>query len=254
VIIMGKNKSNKKVINTFRDFLRTDSFQKTARELRVKYGILPSGISISDKELPEINQQTFPINFGSGDLYRELNRDIENLISGFPIKHWAVVFLSKVYIFYNDIERFVHLKPDFDYGVIEIFNLAEDLSTYDGGFDPDNGNSPMALLKEVVNRGDEYPIAIGVHKDATKRDLIDFISKNWKRIAGERSGEESRLLQVRTRREGSREMTDFIYRNRHMSRKKLANLVCEMFPEKLTRSIDAGSIGKIISIEKKRRK
>lgn len=241
---MGKsrNKYNEKVINTFQNFLRKEVFQKNIKELRKKYNVPPAGIAIRDEELKKISQRSLPLSS------REFNKDMESILSEFPLKHWGVLFLAKIYFFYNDIDRFVNLNPDIHYGVLETFNLANDLATYEQGFDPDNGDDPIVMLKEIVARGEEYPVAIGIHKDASKRDLLDFIAKSWKEIIKQRASGGSKLLEVRGRKSKNRFTADLIYKNKGLSIKEIRGILSDQNIFK-----DDGEIAKIRSQEIKRR-
>lgn len=103
----------------------------------------------------------------------------------------------------------------------------------------------------------EFPVAIGISPNASQREIIDFIKKMFpdiKRIQDKYKTKGSRLGKVRTKNPRKQEIGDFIYENQNLPYREIVSLVCKKFPEEDTESIDEGSVGKIISLENKRRK
>lgn len=78
-----------------------------------------------------------------------------------------------------------------------------------------------------------YPIAVDIHKRATKRDVLDFIEKRWSRIDERLRHSEGKglKLKISSKRKISREITDFLWTNKHLTSKKIKELLDKKFPE-----------------------
>jgi hypothetical protein len=95
------------------------------------------------------------------------------------------------------------------------------------------------LEKEV------FPLKIKVHRFASKRDIHDFIDKNWDEIKEYLT--EKRIKQ----RKLPREVTDFIWKHREDGAKELEKKLAERYPKY---KLIYFEINKVIHEEKKRRK
>ena len=95
-----------------------------------------------------------------------------------------------------------------------------------------------------------YPVRIDVHRFASKRDFLDFIESKWNEVEELLSFYWDNDKPKRIRQRSNVERADFIWKNRKMNKKKLAKLVNEKFSG---RYLGYEDIGKIISLEKKRR-
>ncbi len=98
----------------------------------------------------------------------------------------------------------------------------------------------------------EYPIAIRISANASIQDIVNFVNKNSKIIKLFQKPYKDPGIEIgkhRSRSAGSQKVADFIYAHRDLSieeiRKKLS-------AQKI--HLDPGHIGKIRSLEKKRRK
>jgi len=89
-----------------------------------------------------------------------------------------------------------------------------------------------------------YPVKIKIHRFASKRDILDFVEKNWAEIG-------SFLHEKRIRaRKIPREITDFIWKHRNKKAKEIVPLLRERFPG---RNLAYFEVNKILDEEKKRR-
>lgn len=263
---MGKNyQINRKVISKLRRFIRSYAYQSEITKLRTKYGIPPNGFFIPDS-LDEIDFYHIPkslnirlsqtgsdislaklLNFTksssvwklkksgsisfnatvSFDPIDKIKLDISKAMEKFPYKSMPLLFLACMYLFYNDIEKFIHIQQDKTHKIISVF------PTFD-----------TARPNVVIRR----------HPDTTKNDLLDFLEKTpWKEINPRTSKTKNKLLENRHSDPDRLKMHDFINKNGHLSNKKLVRLVMDRFPEKITRPVDEGSVGKIKSLEHNRR-
>ncbi len=77
-----------------------------------------------------------------------------------------------------------------------------------------------------------YPVAIGIHPRASKRDVLDYIEKRWPWIEanfGLRDGVEAGALKIKKRKH-SQKLLDFLWENRQSPPKTLKKRLDEEFP------------------------
>lgn len=89
-----------------------------------------------------------------------------------------------------------------------------------------------------------YPIKLSIHRFASKRDVLDFVDKQWNLISPYL--EEKRIKE----RKLPREVLDFIWKHKNKKAKDIAELVSDKYPK---HSLVYYEINKILSEEKKRR-
>ncbi len=85
-----------------------------------------------------------------------------------------------------------------------------------------------------------YPIHIGINPKATKRDVLDFISKRWEHLRYMLDDYESNPKIIRKKRKQKRD--EFIWKNRNKPSEELAELVCKKFPDEILTYADINSI------------
>ena len=105
----------------------------------------------------------------------------------------------------------------------------------------------------LIKRFKFYPSIIKINPSVSQRDLISFIKSNWDIIKENQKKSENftqKIKSLRNKDIKKKERNNFIYQNRHLPIKKIFKMVSDEFGEIL----DDGHIGKIISLEKKRRK
>jgi hypothetical protein len=100
-----------------------------------------------------------------------------------------------------------------------------------------------------------YPVIIRVSPYASQREIVDFIKKSYNQyiqpIQDRYKDKELNLGKVRKKKVSIKERNDFIYENRHLPDREIMTLVYDKFGEQA--NIDYGCIGKIISLEDKKR-
>jgi hypothetical protein len=90
-----------------------------------------------------------------------------------------------------------------------------------------------------------YPVKIKIHRFASKRDILDFIEKDWSKI-------KPYLQNKRIRgRKMSREIVDLIWKHRNRKAKEIKTFLDEKYPKN---GLVYYEINKILNDEKKRRK
>ena len=113
---------------------------------------------------------------------------------------------------------------------------------------------PNGLLEPIELKPFAYshPVIIRVSQYASKREILDFINKayNPKIKPVQNSYIDKSIVLKKVRGKRKRERNDFIFKNKGFPRKIIAKLVLDEFGEFL----DVGLIGKIISLEEKKRK
>lgn len=96
-----------------------------------------------------------------------------------------------------------------------------------------------------------------MHPRISQRDLLDYVKTHWEIIRfylSQYKNDKSKLGKLRTKNEFIKQRNEFIYKNRNMPYKNLVVAVNEQFPNRIKDTVDEGNVGKIISLERKRRK
>jgi len=94
-----------------------------------------------------------------------------------------------------------------------------------------------------------YPVSIRIHRNASKRDLLDFIEKQWWIIDGAIKEYDEKPYRARSRKH-SQKMLDFIWKNRSIPIANLKKKLDEEFPNN---GLVYYELSKIIGLEKQRR-
>ena len=101
-----------------------------------------------------------------------------------------------------------------------------------------------------------YPIAVRISPHASLRDILDYIKTTYHYqiyfLQKKYKDKDIKLGKFKKRKTVIQERNEFIYKNRNLPRQEIMKLVTDKFGAKNT--IDYGYIGKIISLEKKKRK
>jgi len=112
------------------------------------------------------------------------------------------------------------------------------------------------FVDDFRKKSDEkYPISIRVSPYASQNEIVDYIKKRWefiKELQDFYRKSNVKIGRVKKKNPKVQERNDFIYQNRKLPLKKISKLVSDQ--EKWGDGPDIGHIGKIISLEKKKRK
>jgi hypothetical protein len=102
-----------------------------------------------------------------------------------------------------------------------------------------------------------YPVTLHISPHASRNDILDYIEKLYSTeilpIQKKYRSTEVKIGSFRKRSRTIRARDNFIYENRDLPRKEIVRLVMEKFPA-VADTVDEGSVGKLISLEIKRRK
>jgi len=254
-----KTQGFKKIKNYFLEVVRSETFQMAVSYIRNMYYIPKDGFPSPYKD-------------GSPDLFEPLEcskewifindkkeigffeADIETLRRRFALYPYSVWhFVIRNYVFYNKL-------PDLDKNLEEGCDLCEisdieaekkTLAEYQKS--KKYKNFADAFVEHLAERDKLFPVRINVSPYASKRDILDFVRKNYNYIKEIQDRHKIKMIKigkVRSRNPYIQQRNDFIYKHRHLPRRAIMRLVSEKFNEVL----DYGHISKIISLEKKRRK
>ena len=223
-----------KLWHSFKDFLKTKTFQEFIESLRGTYEIPERGYEILSEPW------TIPPKEWKYTRWSSQHRKIKTEIKKFcldkqlPYKDWD--FIIEHYLFFNKVT----LSPD-----PNSHNLCyvTDILT--------NKDSLGADLTEDLKNA--YPVGLLISPYASKRDVIDYINKLYKTeiLPFQKKYKKNGAFigKSRSKIPSIQQRDNFIYDNRDLSYKKIA----EKLKKDLNVDVDVGYIGKIISREKKKR-
>jgi hypothetical protein len=262
----------KKILLQFERFIQTDLFKDEVKRIRKLSKIPSEGIEPTKEDLANLNHlfripDNFPVKRVKGEEFplKKLNLESKKLIELFPIENGYLTLLIKYFIIFNKFlyEELSEFKESFHISnVCDLedaqFEFGEYIPSEYHEDDPDNGSlnwSIKAYLDKVQRQLWAYPVVVRIHPDASQRDVIEYIKKHWKLIKyyqDSYSNKDQRVSFKHSKTKENKELkkrNDFIYKHRHLSRKEIMSMVNKDFGADL----DQGSIGKIISLERKKR-
>jgi len=223
------------LFNYLRDLFLTEEFRVMMVKMRNHYKIPPSGFVVEGN-----GPWSHPPKEWSRDriVLNEIRKEMKKLAANyfFLPRDWSGVFES--FLFYNRIQ--IALEPN-------AYNLSfvSDLKTK-------TDTRGRETTQEEI---DVFPIALHISPYASKRSILDYVEKFYKTEIGvlqdKYKDAHVEIGKHKTKKEIIRQRNTFIYNNRHHPRRALVKLVNSQFPDA---KVDQGSVGKVISIETKRRK
>lgn len=132
-----------------------------------------------------------------------------------------------------DLERLL----GFDQDVCQIYDEEDEYLNPNFPLDFDIPPSRKPAKRAQIHA---YPIHIGINVYATKRDVLDFISKRWDFIRYMLDTYNEKPKMVKEKPKADRD--DYIWANKELSAKKLAELVNKKFPDENLTYSDINSI------------
>lgn len=241
----------KKLINSFLDLIKKDSFRKEILKIRQKYNIPLVGRQFSKENLNiAINE------FENESAQYELAEKF-----GFYSILWGSFFIAC--IFFDDID--IRVLPQFMFD-FELCEVTDEKSQHEEKFTKEN--TGYKTEKELVeykemrierrqNEDNEFPIAIRISPYASERDILDFVKRNFHEISDYQNNyklNKGHIAIGKSKRKNPKikERNDLIFNNQHLPRREIMKLLITKFGKDSI--IDQGYIGKIISVENKKRK
>lgn len=213
--VLGGTTGHNKLVNYLKEIIKEKPFKKEVEEIRKKYNI--------DLE----NSKNFN---GTGDLMDDI-----------------VLLLNKYHLEFEcfDFMMFYVTHNEFAEELVGNMLFTEDIvDTKDNLLG--TGNPTVEKL---------FPVVIRVSPYASERDIVDFVRKTYFDFiepiqAKYRS--KTTLGKVKNKKVFIQERNEFIYQNKDLPRKKIMELITDKYGADKT--VDYAYIGKIISLEKKKRK
>ncbi|MFA7170032.1 MAG: hypothetical protein WC178_04230 [Candidatus Paceibacterota bacterium] len=230
-------KAKEKLFIQLMEITKNDSFAEAMEALREKYKIPKGGykkkVAFEVQHLP-----VFPKEWLRGKEKSEIDgliRDIGKFCEKceVPSNVGSIWFLTfKVFLFYNVVE------PPITFDMCKAYNVR-------------HGENVPAFVKEWIDADEiNYPVRIMIDPYATKRDILDYVGRNYKTIIEEMQKTYRRNDEVigKTRHKdgGIWQRNQFVYKNRNLPYEEIRKKVAAKFEGELG-IVDSGLIGKIIS-------
>jgi hypothetical protein len=251
-----------KVINALEIFLESSKFQKDIYELRKEIDMPPDGLPFPNREeiVNEKNLFYFPKEFVTKEGARKVILKMRKITKAFPIHNLEVDLGFKIYFYHHLYEKEVFASGLWLNNVCKLVEARNEFLEYCGDI----------LLEEYKNKienfyllypehQDEltstYPIALYIHPNASQRDVVQYVRSTWPVFEYYRKqfkNKNSLIGKVKTKRESIKKRNEFIYKHKHLPRKEIMKQLVDHFGA--DQAIDYAYIGKIISLETKRRK
>lgn len=257
------SRSVEKVLNQLRKLVDTDKFQSKVLTIRAALGIPVDGLEMTPQNKAHLGDPyyipeglVFEKNLQSKDFTRkvwELTGSIEDMLA---VRDGLLSQIIRGYLYYDSLEveeissqMFWMDQP----ALCQFRDMGLMLSSLfkDGIVD---SHRAIIFVEDLMRSAKQYPLLINIHPDATQRDIVSYIEKNWDRIervqmkylvSANKSLKNSKI----TVNQKNKDIRDFVYKNRNLSLKEISkNLAKELGEFR-----DEGAIGKIRSREKKRR-
>lgn len=266
-------KSTQQSINFFNDFIRKSDVQNFIIKLRKETFIPENGFSFEKEDediifresdyflfyLPRKFFKDYSVNYDAKAAAR--NRLLVESLRFLNKKGIDSPFINSLFRLYIVFNKTITHYPN-DLAKDDLLIL-EDLNHFLSWYDENqnniisyskskSGNSRLERLNSLYghlkNKSIKYPFVLYINPNASQKQIIDFISRHWNKIKKHDNDPKIDLTKNRTKRK--QERNDFIYENRNLPLKKIAPLVSKQFPGEY---LDEGNIGKIISLENKKR-
>ncbi|OGI79171.1 hypothetical protein A3F19_00150 [Candidatus Nomurabacteria bacterium RIFCSPHIGHO2_12_FULL_37_29] len=232
--------SFKKTMNYIESLIDDSGFQKEVSKFRKKYKLPEKGlpetmyVEFEGKEVIK-----FPEQVDDGNFYSEVVELCEKYALDLM---WSSIFEN--YIIYNNTEINTDGNP---------IDIADFGQLMNGPFQYESIEDSIALCK---NTAKTHPVAIFINPYASENEIVDYIKKLYKisikPIQDSYRNPKIKLGKIKKKKAGVKERNDFIYQNRHLPSKTIMRMLYDKYGPKL--EMDQGYIGKIISMEKKKRK
>lgn len=232
-----KSNGSQKMWNYFLDILQKEYFINTIKDLRKQYNIPFKGIKYKNGTF------SFPPEGHSHDEMRLLRNDIiSKICQKYKLHYFDFSDILLSFVYYNFLKPLDEIGSC---GLLRVSDVVVDREEIGGLFE---------ISDDIV-----YPISIRISPYASQRDIVNFIENKsvWKnsiKFLQDKYKEKDIMIgRVRRKDNQIQKRNDYIFKHRNLSRKEIVHLVYKKFPE-LSDPIDEGSVGKVISLERKKRK
>lgn len=265
----NKTQSYKKVERQILRIIESEDFEKDILYARKIIGIPENGARVSKRDKSNIEQPWY-IPSALKKKYHEPDNKIEEAIwsitdkyfKELPINDFFISLIVRTYLLYNQIflkeiwGKTRHLLPigfcevrDEHDMMIKLLKY-EDFEKHIHAVD----NQEISLANHVYvlvqhQHIKQFPISLSIHPDASQRDILDFIKKNWNEIQSLQDKYVDKYKSLRNARVKTnpdiQKRNRIILKNRHLSIKEIRKLLINE-----GYFLDDGHIGKIISLNR----
>lgn len=213
-------KQELKALDHILDFMETEYFLDSIKRLRKEYGIPKDGYIITEIELANIRKHRLnylPTKFSldghdNKTIGNRVNKDVGAIHKGkLELTSPNTTGLLKFFLFFNSK----------DFNALQKSSLAGAslVTIRDLKMEEDEG-----ILEYNQGTFNERPVAITLHPETTKRDLLDFIAAKWVEIEARMTPYktlESRLKNIKLKSLEARKRDDIIYKNKDKTIKEI---------------------------------
>lgn len=228
--IFKNTSGSDKLWNYFLYLLRREDFINNIAALRKKYGIPDGGYDIKkDKKI-------YRMYCNDSKKFLPLEKDMEEVCDQYDLYYFTWDGLLLVYLLFGSIKK---IQANNERGLC--------MTTFS-----DNNRKVNSNIKDDKDNK-IFPVSIKISPYASERDILDYIRKSYRSQINPfqkvftKKG--VKIGALRTKDVKKLERNDYIYHNRKLKLTDLAEKIYDRFGE----ALDQGHIGKIISIESKRR-
>lgn len=242
-----KTQAVQKMMNYLDEFIKSDPFQGQVIKIRKDLEIPQNGYEITAKDEQAI--KTLDIFYLREGFTRRKSKDcrraLREILDKFPISGLKISYGFYIYLLYNTVKTELFYEGFSLNNLCRIVDMKEMTYEYEGVFDVLEG-----VMQEMTSK---HPIALYIRPEATQRDIVEYVKNMWDYIEmykGKYANKESKVGKIRSKNKKIEARNLFIYEHRELPRKEIMHLVTDKFGD----VVDYGHIGKIISLEKKKRK
>jgi hypothetical protein len=253
-----------KIKDFFEDLRRNEHFLKQIKILRTSLRIPKDGFEPDAEDIKKLNKSS--LFYWPRKLYKidpslwlgyihKISVITDNILQSFPISNTYMDITLRTFVFHN---KFLH-ELNISHNYLDTHNTvsispSEDVFNEYAVF-TGNKDSELEHIESVRKEINQYPVYIKISPEASRNDIVNFIdlsyTKNIKPILLHYRKKSPSILNRKSNKQNkNRERDDFIYANRHLSRKNIYSMLCS---KKMGKNIDEAGVGKIISIETKKR-
>lgn len=241
-------KGAEKIATYLEDFLKSDFVMQNIKSLRKEIGIPAEGFPMKD---PFIDN-AYSAYINSEKYTAKILLSFQKIKDFIPELRMSELYdVLYLYLLFDASEARI-LKPFFYWN--NLCKIADAKEEWESCIE-ENYFHIDKLLDMIEHENGTHPIHLRINPYASQNDVTDFIKKHWDIIEDRQKRHRIshiKLGKTRSRNPEIQKRNQFIYTHRNLPRKELSELVAKEFSKEISNTIDQGSVGKIISIKKKK--
>ena len=241
----ANTKGQKRFRLYFEEITRKEKFKNEVSRIRKIYNIPPEGYPFEDKD----GKENYPERKLKGGRLKKYKTEIIKLSKdhGLLTHYWNEVVSEYVWnnsnkglfrFFMNLDKCYIEYPHGLDFEIHKLFN-------------PKKQFKLNKQEQEKINK--MYPVILRISPYASTQEIKDYIDKYSEDIKNSQKEYQKekfmRILEIRPNKASNNAIKDFIYEHQDLPIKKIAT---KLYKE-LEKSLDHGHIGKILSMERKKR-